>query len=135
MQCPWCGAAMIAHTIGRTEIDVCERCGARWFDRTELAAAIAAEGPLVTVSWGLPRTREDLTGWPACPRDPGPLLAHEWLGAEFGRCRLCHGVLISEAGWQHLLQAVRLKADPSSLGVGILTVTEAVLETLSWIHH
>ena len=86
---------------------------------------------MVLVSWGVPQACEDLSGWPPCPRDHQRLAAHEWLGAELGRCDLCHGVLVSGANWQRIIRAALLKADRPAGRHGVWTVAEV----LSWLHH
>ena len=136
MDCPWCTTALDLVTLGPVTVDHCSRCGAKWFDRTELAGALTTEAPGLAVDWGVPVERADLADWPACPRgDHGRLVAHQWLGAEFGRCRRCRGILIGDANWNRLLAAARLKADESGQRVGAFGLLELVGEVFALFHH
>ena len=135
MNCPWCSTRLDPLALGPVTVDSCSRCGPQWFDRTELAAALNAELPGLAVDWGQPSERRDLAGWPTCPRDRAQLTAYQWLGAEFGRCERCRGVLISDANWAQLLGAARLKVDQSGRQVGAFALIEIVGEVLALFHH
>lgn len=128
-RCPWCQVAMIKAVVGRFEIDICETCGARWFDRTELAATLATLGSRVPPSWG--RAETDRQPGPACPRDGTPLVTFRWLGGDLARCSACHGVLVDGISWRLMSeQATRRphSITPSDVAGSLL---EIVLETLS----
>jgi Zn-finger nucleic acid-binding protein len=135
MNCPWCRASLDLVTLGPVTVDHCPTCGAQWFDRTELAAVLNAEAPGLAVDWGRPVPEAELGGWPRCPRDQGDLIAHRWLGVEFGRCARCRGVLLSDASWNQLLQAARLRADASADHVAAFDLIGMVAEVLAFWHH
>lgn len=122
---------MTVSTVGRVEVDVCQRCGARWFDRTELAAALAAQGSRATPSWGSPKPTSTAGEAGTCPRDRHPLIAHQWLGAEFGRCSACQGVLIGGSSWQLMLARCSGPGERVTGKDVAKSVAEIVLEVLS----
>jgi Zn-finger nucleic acid-binding protein len=102
--CRFCGATMVRVPCGPVFLDRCDHCGGLWFDGGELEAVIAwPEGlPAHERIGSAPRPSDALVVCPRCtgiPLEPvrrGAVLVH--------RCPRCHGVLVSRAATDAILE-------------------------------
>src|SRR5688572_3264203 len=99
--------------LGPVVIDVCPGCKARWFDRTELAAASNHLAGAGAARFGSATSGGRVPGI-ICPREgAGPrIMGYIVFGVPFGRCEGCRGVLFNGQEWEALESALRSKKSP-----------------------
>jgi Zn-finger nucleic acid-binding protein len=129
VQCTLCEGICRTESLGPVTLDRCGECGGLWFDRTELAAALAHRVPQVSVDWGQPTPT--VARGPVCPRDQSTvLLRYEWLGVHFWRCPACLGVLMTGNAWGRLVSQVQERAARRERRLSAALSADLVIELL-----
>lgn len=95
-QCPVCQVPMRTVTQHRQEIDLCPRCGGRFFDAGELESVILLVRCFEEVSLDEEDTEsipeEEVRRVEICPKDGASMEPQEIAGIVVDRCPVCYGI-------------------------------------------